>query len=66
MINNINHLNNSNKDLAFIKFSLNSFFGELSNTTPDAAEISDILLKFKIDLIIILNLRSKLNLIKPI
>ena len=42
MINNINHLYNSNKDLAFIKFSLNSFLEELSKTTPEAADISEI------------------------
>ena len=44
MINNIYHLYKSNKDLALIKFSLNSFFDELSNTTPDAADISEIFL----------------------
>ena len=41
VINYINHLYNSNKDLALIKFSLNSFFAALSKTTPDAAEISE-------------------------
>ena len=45
MINNINHLYSSNSDLAFIKFSLNSLLGELSKTTPDAAEISEIIFK---------------------
>ena len=33
---------NSNRDLALIKFSLNSFLGELSKTTPEAADISEI------------------------
>ena len=48
-----------------MKFSLNSFFGELSKTTPDAADTSDLFLKFKIDLIIILKRKSLLNFIKP-
>ena len=58
MINNIDHSYNSNNDFAFIKFSLNSFLGELSKTPQDAAEISEMFLKFKIDLMIILNLMS--------
>ena len=44
MIDYINHLYNSNKDFAFIKFSLNSCFALLSITTPDATEISEIFL----------------------
>ena len=65
MIDNINHLNKSINAFAFMKFSLNSWLELLSTTTPEATEISEKFLKFKIDLIIILNLMSPLNLIYP-
>ena len=54
---------NSGMDNTQITENLNSFIAELSKTTPDAAEISDCFLKFRIDLIIILNLISLLNFI---
>ncbi len=38
MIDNIYHLYNSSNDFALIKFSSNSFFDELSNITPEAAD----------------------------
>ena len=60
---NANHEFNENFLKAFKKFSLNSWLALLSTTTPEATDISDIFLKFKIDLIIILNLISPLNFI---